>query len=155
MLDSANYNTSQVNITKSVTLRAIPGAVGSLVATGGADAIFINTSGVSVVLRNLVINQLGSSTNGIELIQGDALLVEDCEIANMGSDAIRVNSGTTTVRNTVLRNSDGGFDAIGSNALALLSNVHIGNNASFGVRANSGGTVFVTNSVLAWNPIGG
>ena len=38
MLDSANYNTGPVNVTKSVTILAVPGALGSVVATGG-DAI--------------------------------------------------------------------------------------------------------------------
>jgi hypothetical protein len=33
MLDSANYNVGQVNITKSVTILAVPGVVGSVVAT--------------------------------------------------------------------------------------------------------------------------
>src|SRR6478672_13256897 len=41
ILDSANYNTSTVNIIKSVTIVATPGAVGSVVATGG-NAITIN-----------------------------------------------------------------------------------------------------------------
>ena len=35
MLDSANYNTGPVNIDKSVTILAIPGAVGSVLAIGG------------------------------------------------------------------------------------------------------------------------
>ena len=34
MLDSANYNSSSVNITKSVTILAVPGALGSVVAAG-------------------------------------------------------------------------------------------------------------------------
>jgi hypothetical protein len=54
MLDSANYNVAPVNISKSVTILAVPGAVGSVVATAG-HAININTVGVKVVLRNLTI----------------------------------------------------------------------------------------------------
>jgi hypothetical protein len=53
MLDSANYNTSPVVIAKSVSILAVPGAVGSLVAFPFA-AVQIST-GVSVSLRNLVI----------------------------------------------------------------------------------------------------
>ena len=52
MLDSANYNTGPVNINKSVSILAIPGAVGSVVGSGG-DAIVIDTAGVKVSLRNL------------------------------------------------------------------------------------------------------
>src|SRR3954471_13758221 len=36
ILDSANFNTTTVNVTKSVSILAVPGAVGSIVATGGA-----------------------------------------------------------------------------------------------------------------------
>jgi hypothetical protein len=36
MLDSANYNSAMVNIGKSVSILAVPGAVGSLVALSGA-----------------------------------------------------------------------------------------------------------------------
>jgi hypothetical protein len=42
MLDSANYNAGQVDVTKSVAILAIPGALGSVVATGGANAINID-----------------------------------------------------------------------------------------------------------------
>jgi hypothetical protein len=41
MLDSANYNTGTVVINKSVTILAIPGAVGSVVAQGGGDAFSV------------------------------------------------------------------------------------------------------------------
>src|SRR4051812_32948641 len=41
MLDSGNYNTSVVSINKSVSIIAVPGQVGSLVATGGVSAISI------------------------------------------------------------------------------------------------------------------
>jgi hypothetical protein len=50
MLDSANYNTGPVAITKSVTILAVPGALGSVLATGG-NAIDIATAGVKVALR--------------------------------------------------------------------------------------------------------
>lgn len=54
MIDSANYNLGPVNVNKSVTILAVPGALGSVVALGG-DAIDIVTAGVNVTLRNLVI----------------------------------------------------------------------------------------------------
>jgi hypothetical protein len=54
MLDSGNYNTGPVAVTKSVTILAVPGALGSVVALGG-DAFVIATPGVKVALRNLVI----------------------------------------------------------------------------------------------------
>ena len=153
MLDSANYNTAQVDVSKSVTLLAVPGATGSLVATGGGDAIFISGVGIHVVLRNLVIVSLGPSTNGIEFAQGDTLLVEDCEISNMSGGAIEASAGAVSVRHAVLRDSGTGFDATGA-VVAVLDGVHAERN-SIGVRANSGARLTVTNSVLAWNATGG
>jgi hypothetical protein len=50
MLDSANYNSGPVNVTKSVTIRAVPGALGSFVALGG-NAIDIATAGVKPTRR--------------------------------------------------------------------------------------------------------
>src|SRR5262249_22186426 len=47
MLDSANFNTGVVNITKSVSILAIPGALGSLVATN-VPAVSIVTAGITV-----------------------------------------------------------------------------------------------------------
>src|SRR6516162_6974773 len=46
MLDSANYNTSTVTVTKSVTIRAIPGVMGSIVSTAGNDAMIVNAPGI-------------------------------------------------------------------------------------------------------------
>ncbi len=60
MLDSANYNTAPVTINKSVTILSVPGALGSVVATGG-NAINITAGGLTVVLRNLVIVPLPSA----------------------------------------------------------------------------------------------
>ena len=60
ILESANYNTAPVNITKSVTILAVPGALGSVLAMAG-DAIDIATAGVKVALRNLVIVPLPGS----------------------------------------------------------------------------------------------
>ncbi len=70
MLDSANFNAAPVAITKSVTILAIPGALGSVVANGG-DAINVNAPGAKVTLRNLVIlNFSGTTNNGISFVQG-------------------------------------------------------------------------------------
>ena len=45
IMDSANFNTMPVLIDKSVSILAIPGALGSVVGSGG-DAILINTPGL-------------------------------------------------------------------------------------------------------------
>ena len=74
MLDSANYNTGPVNVTKSVTILAIPGAVGSVVALGGA-AIVVATPGVSLTLRNLVIVPIPGGGTAVGTVGLSAVLV--------------------------------------------------------------------------------
>jgi hypothetical protein len=155
MLDSANFNTSTVNIIKSVTILAIPGAVGSVVATGGGDAIFIGTAGVKVTLRNLVIVHLTSSVNGIVFSQGAELNVSECEIANVQGTGIYAYApgSKVTVENTVLRGNNSGFVALGS-VVASLDNVRAKGNTFVGVGTSAGATVTVRGSVATGNQHG-
>src|SRR6187402_2750686 len=55
MLDSANYNTGTVTIGKSVSILAVPGVVGSIVALNGGAAISITAAGLKIALRNVAI----------------------------------------------------------------------------------------------------
>jgi hypothetical protein len=91
MLGSANYNTATVNIAKSVSILAVPGVVGSVVATAG-PAINIATPGVKVSLRNLVIAPLpgAGGTDGIDMTNGASLTVDSCLIANLPGTGIYV-----------------------------------------------------------------
>jgi hypothetical protein len=151
MLDSANYNTGTVNITKSVTILAIPGAVGSVVATGASEALFVSAAGAKITLRNLVIVQLGTSSDGIGFNLGAELHVESCEISNMGASGIAVYDTTAkvTIKDTTLRGNVQGFYARGP-VVAMLDNVHAESNNT-GILVDSGARVTVNNSVLAHN----
>ena len=153
MLDSANCNASQVNVTKSVTILAVPGALGSVVATGGGDAITINGASIEVKLRNLVIVHYLSSQHGINFVTGGVLNVADCEIYGVQGNGIRVTAtgGDVTVKNTVIRGSaaGSGFFAGGS-VVATLDRVHLTGGA-IGLYVTDGSQVKVNDSVLAGN----
>jgi hypothetical protein len=155
MLDSANYNTGQVNITKSVTILAVPGVVGSLVATGSGNAIYMGLAGLKVTLRNLVIVHLANSANGIELELGAELNVAECEIANVQGNAIYAHAPNSrvTVKNTVLRGSSYGFFA-SDTVTASLDGVQIKGTTNIGVVVSSSARVTVSNSVLTGNQHG-
>ncbi len=101
MLDSANYNTGPVNISKSVTILAIPGALGSVVAAGG-NAINIATAGVKVALRNLVIVPLpgGGGVKGIEMTNGASLTIDGCLVAALP------NAGISVITTAIVRVTD-------------------------------------------------
>jgi hypothetical protein len=134
MLDSANFNTMPVNVTKSVTILAIPGAVGSVLAIGG-DAFVINTGGVSVTLRNLVLVPFpgGGGTNGINMTAGAALTLEGCLIASMPQSGIFV----------------------GTAASVRITDTTIRDNTSYGVYLKDGAKATITRATISGNQISG
>src|SRR5258706_8578213 len=104
MLDSANFNTGVVNIAKSVTILAIPGALGSVVSTDAHHAIYIDAANAKVTLRNLLIVGLGIVNDGISFVQGAELNVAECEIANVNNGIFATASNSKViVKNTVFR----------------------------------------------------
>ncbi len=144
MLDSGNYNTAPVAITKSVTILAVPGALGSVVASGG-NAIDIATAGVKVALRNLVIVPLlgGGGTGGISMTAGASLTVENCLLANLPGTGILVNAGASVhVTDTTIRGSGGAGVDIRNGAHVTVTRATISGNANIGVVAQ--GTVAST-----------
>ena len=127
MLDSANYNAGTVNIAKDVTILAIPGAVGSIVAVGGNAAVNI-TSG-RVVLRNVVVtaNAANPGFVGINVSAGALTMVtiEDSSFSNLSNAGITA-TGTLdlNVKNVVFRNSNTAV-SVSDGATVSLSGVHI------------------------------
>ena len=80
-----------MTINKSVTILAIPGAVGSIVGNGG-DAISVNGAGVKVTLRNLVfVNLSGGSNNGVSFTQGSTLTIRDSSFTGLPNAAVYIN----------------------------------------------------------------
>jgi hypothetical protein len=155
MLDSANFNTSTVTITQSVTILAIPGALGSLVGTGTHGAIDINGAGAKVTLRNLMIVALAGGANGINFIQGAELNVSECEFATangIGIAAFASNS-KVTIKNTVLRDMHTGFSA-SQTVVASLDGVHITGSTFAGVAVFDSSRTTISNSVLSGNVYG-
>lgn len=119
MIDSANFNTAPVNITKSVKILAIPGQMGSIVGNGG-DAIDINTSG-DVTLRNLQILNFSGGVDGINIANASAVHVEKTSIdgfTGASTACIHLDSPNTVrlyVDDSFLRHCNIGVFVNGSN----------------------------------------
>jgi hypothetical protein len=163
MLDSANYNTSTVTVTKSVSILSIPGEVGSVLAIGG-PAIGIATASVNVALRNLRIVPLagGGGTSGISMTNGASLTVENCVISNLPGDGVAV-TGSIAVRidGTTIRNNGGnGLTAKdGASAAVTRSTISRHGSSSFGILADATAastttTVDVADSTVDGNGVG-
>jgi hypothetical protein len=131
ILDSANFNTSPVNITKNVYIKAIPGQVGSIVSFNGGPAITV-AANTKLRLRNVAVvnNATLPGTDGIVVASGSRLKVEYSEISVVGT-AIDVT---------------GGLNAAGS--LATIDHVTI-NGGTHGVVAHDGAEINVSNSLIS------
>ncbi len=136
MLDSANYNSGTVTISKDVSILAVPGVVGSVAATGG-PAIAIYASGLTVALRNLVIAPvvtLPAGTFGVYMTGASNLVVEDSLIANLPQDGVVLPSGgNVKIANSTIRNNGGYAVMLGDGARAAISQTQL--------LANTGGAV--------------
>jgi hypothetical protein len=163
MLDSANYNTATVNITKSVSILAVPGAVGSVLATSG-DAINIAMPGGKVALRNLVIVPLpgvigpGGPNNGVSMTGAATLIIEHCLIANLPSYGVYVSgTGTLKIANSILRNN-GTAVWLENGVSGEVSGTQMLSNGFASIIANSFTntmtTVSVSDSVISGGTIG-
>jgi nitrous oxidase accessory protein NosD len=158
MLDSANFNAAQVDVTKSVTILAVPGALGSVVAVAGR-ALNIATPGVKVTLRNLVIVPLpgAGGTGGIYMTDGSRLVVEGCEISGMPAphEAIHVAAAVEVhVIDSVIRaNTTGVY--LDNGAIATITTSRLLGNSDVGVFVNgtSGSTrLALSDSTISSTP---
>ena len=139
LLDSANYNAATFTVTKSMTILAVPGVVGSVVAVGG-PAIRVQTPNVKLALRNLVIVPLNpTAVNGIGLTTaatGASLTVDNCLIANMPQSGIQVSAAARVrITDTTIRDNGLHGVVIQNGAFATITRAKISGNAGVGVFA--------------------
>jgi len=166
MLDSANFNTSVVSITKSVTILAVPGQLGSVVGNGGT-AFSISGAGIEVTLQNLNILSLGG-TGDIGVLIGNAGKVQiiDCSIFGFKGFGNEIgiwinpdaNSPRVSIVGTTVRNNHHGIIASGNAHVTISKSRLLSNNVS-GVWASSGSpnrfvNVVVSDTVSANNANG-
>lgn len=166
MLNSANYNSTTVSITKSVTILAVPGELGSVIGNGGG-AISINGAGISVTLQNLNILRLVTAFADIGVNVGNAASVNiiNCNIFGFignGSNGLGiwvnpgVNSPKVNIVGSTIRNNVHGI-VVAGNAKATISKTHVLANSGVGIWANSGTglvAVHVSDSVASGNGTG-
>jgi hypothetical protein len=123
VLDSAGYG--PVTITQSVSIIA-PDGVYAGVSVPSDDGITIDGSGIQVALEGLTINGTGSTANGINFIQGSALRIAKCSIANMGGGlwAHAPNAHVQVTDTEFHNNLPGGSIGLAGPLWAILDGVH-------------------------------
>jgi hypothetical protein len=131
MLDSANYNTATVNITTSVTILAVPGVVGSVVATGG-PAISVTTNSLVVSLRNLVIAPLPGTggTDGVFVGSNSTVMIENSVFTRLPGNCVSaIGAGRLVVADSVLR-SCGAAMTVQNGFLVEINNTRVLHNSN-------------------------
>lgn len=142
MLDSANYNTTTVSITRSVSILAVPGVVGSVVANGG-DAITINAAASNIALRNLTVRPLsGSGTgNGMTIAAVGSLSIDNMVFENLNDAVSLSGAAKISIRESVFRHNFSGLSVSQSagaqETIAVDHASYIENSVAFSVLANS------------------
>ncbi len=151
MMDSANFNTATVTVAKSVSILAIPGAVGSVVAIGG-PAIQVLANDLTVALRNVVIAPFpgGFGTFGIVMSGSSTLHVEGSLIANLPSCGICLNGlGRLKVANSIIRNNGDQAVSLLNGASGEISNTKMVDNFEGGVLAWSRDAAVLTTATVS------
>ena len=154
MLDSANFNTGVVDITKSVTILALPGAAGSIVANG-ADAIHVNTAGVEVTLRNVkVLNLAGAANTGIQFNAGAQLTLEGSEVFGLATGiSAAAGGGLLNVKGTTIRDNTTGV-SLAATVRAAIDESALLNNATVGLLVQVNAQARVVNGTIAGSSTG-
>jgi hypothetical protein len=154
IMDSANFNTAPVSIGKSVTILAIPGAVGSVVASSGA-ALVISGSGVAVSLKNLRVLNFASGTSGIVYAGtgSSQLTVEECEIQGLPGYGIDASAGSNlelVVRDTALNDNGNTGVILAGPSTASFERIRVSGGGT-GIYLRNGVHATVTDSVVTGN----
>lgn len=162
-LDSGGFGV--VTITKSITIDC--GYTGGILAAG-TNGVIVNATNPSattaiVILRNFSINGAGSGLDGIRFLAGGFLHVENLRIMGFTGQGIELaptNDSQVFIRDTIVSGAVGGgilfAPGAGGAVKGSMDNVRTDGNGtvaspSFGVKAQSGSSVVVTNSIASRN----
>ncbi|HEV8591691.1 MAG TPA: hypothetical protein VGQ55_06285, partial [Pyrinomonadaceae bacterium] len=160
-LDPAGYGA--VTITKSITIDC-EDTQGSILAAGTNGVIINITAGTdtkkAVKLRGISINGAATGINGIRMLAGNVLVVEEVVIDGFTQHGISLENTTGSTKVSVdssgIRSNGGnGINTfiIGGNVTLSVSNCRVNSNA-IGVNLSSGTNATVFQSVLSGNTTG-
>jgi hypothetical protein len=147
-----------INITKSITINGegtLAGILNSLV-----NGVIVNGAVTdNITLRNLSINAPNNGTNGIRIIGGKNVIIENCTINGMSGSGIEIlddNNINVMVNNTQIKNcTTAGIRADTSAGIARVTvkNSTITNSGS-GIVARRNSRVSVIDSTISFNSVG-
>lgn len=122
VVDSAGYGS--LTITTPVSIIAPAGVYAGISVLPGTDGVTINAGPGEVVLRGLTINGQGGA-NGIHVVAGGSIHVEDCIVANLSNAGVFIEGGAEVHLLRVIARGNGadGVLVTPATATALLVTV--------------------------------
>jgi hypothetical protein len=150
-----------ITITKSITIDG--DGVHAGILNAGTNGVLVNVAATDkVTIRNLSINGAGSGFNGVRMLGGGTLHVENCQIFNQAQKGISfeptLGNSKLLVKDTIIRDNlnaatGGGIfckpDPAGSGQV-VVNGVTMDRN-TFGMRIENRCSVMVTNSSASRN----
>jgi hypothetical protein len=163
-LDPGGFGT--LTITKSLEIDCLNTKAGMLAAN--TNGVNVNAAGITVVLRGLSIEGIGTGLVGVNILQGDVVHIEKSTIrgfraGNAAGVRVATTAGNPEVTITDSHITDNGAAAAGggvvgattgtSFAFVTLNNVRLSNNFQ-GLANNANSRMRVSNSLISGNTIG-
>jgi hypothetical protein len=163
-LDPGGFGT--LTITKSLEIDCLNTKAGMLAAN--TNGINVNAAGITVVLRGLSIEGIGTGLVGVNILQGAVVHIEKCTIrgfraGNAAGVRVAVTTGSTEVTITDSHITDNGAAAAGGGvvgastapglAFLTLDNVRLANNFQGGAN-NVNSRMRISNSLIVGNTVG-
>jgi len=143
-LDTAGYGA--VTISKSVTIMANPGVVAGI-SVGTGDGVTIATPEISVILRGLAINNVGTGTHGINMTGGTFLMIENCIVSRFGVGAAVATGAMVKVVNSLFRSNGTGMRIDGGATADVVGSQFLANSGAFGFSAHATADTVTTASI--------
>jgi len=132
-LDSAGYGplTGGNTVNKAITIAAVPGATGFVVAATGTSGFTITGAASDLItLRNLSFNGTGAGTTIGVTHNSGKLVVDSCEFTQNTTAGLRGLGGTITVRHCTFNGNAGRGVYVSGTAKADLVDILIVNNGT-------------------------
>jgi hypothetical protein len=152
-----------VTITKAITIDCA-GTNGSILASGTNGVIInVTAAGVdAVTIRNISINGAGTGLNGIRVLAGENVHIENVTIfgflggTGMGIDVSASATTKLSVVNTTITDNLIGIRATTTSGGVLgdFNDLRIWSNASAGIQGGNGSFLTIRNSNIALNGVG-
>ena len=150
VLDSAGYGS--VTVTKAVSIIAPPGVYAGISVFAAQDGVTVNAGATDKVVCAGSRSTGRAATAASSSLRRGEVQVENCDIANMGSDGIQINGGSAmhVVRSTVRSNASNGIRASAAFSQVFIEESRLADNALRGLLAEQG-TVSVNRTAVENN----